>query len=328
MRSARRRWANLYYRYRTLLCWSGDHVRNIRRNKMVSRNRVTSEILRRLGDSIPLQFKTPDGQTEALSLASGVLRVFLRSEWVEKHVISDDSKKGFLSIRDDDPVKREISFFRVMDLAEILFNLQRVPGFDECLDRMRRGDIEGALAEFNIGRMLFLNKVPFRFVIPQGVKKKDYDFDILCPNGQAACADAKCKIDETTFSEGGIKEALKKARGQLPNEKPGIIFVKVPEHYLSDPLFQMQSIQIAERFLGGVTRIASVKYYVEPIQFANNVMRIELAYKELSNPRTDFGDGVDWNLFRKHHLPPEANGMPPHYKRIILSRFKMRPPNE
>jgi len=213
-------------------------------------------------------------------------------------------------------------------LAEILFNLQRVPGFDECLDRMRRGDIEGALAEFNIGRMLFLNKVPFRFVIPQGVKKKDYDFDIICANGQAACADAKCKIDETTFSEGGIKEALKKARGQLPNEKPGIIFVKVPEHYLSDPLFQMQSIQIAERFLGGVTRIASVKYYVEPIQFANNVMRIELAHKELSNPRTDFGDGVDWNLFRKHHLPPEANGMPPHYKRIILSRFKMRPPNE
>jgi hypothetical protein len=256
-----------------------------------------------------------------------VLRVFLGGEWVERHVISDNSKKGFLSVKEDDPIKREISFFRLMDLAEMFWNLQRVPGFDECIWRMRNGDIEGTLAELNVGRMLYLNEVPFRFVIPQGVKKKDYDFDIICPNGQVACADAKCKIDETTFSEGGIKEALKKARGQLPNEKPGIIFVKVPEHYLFDTQFQTQSIQIARRFLGGISRIVSVKYYVEPLQFANNVMRVDLAYKEVSNPRTDFGDDVDWNLFRKHHLPPEVNGMPPHYERIILSRFRIRPPD-
>jgi hypothetical protein len=140
------------------------------------------------------------------------LRVFLGSEWVEKHVISDVGKKGFLSVKEEDPIKREISFFRVMDLAELLHNLQYVPGFDECIFRMRQGDIEGTLAELNVARMLFLNKVPFRFVIPQGVKKKDYDFDILCPNGQVACADAKCKIDETISSENGIRNVLRAPR--------------------------------------------------------------------------------------------------------------------
>jgi hypothetical protein len=290
---------------------------------MLPRNRVTPEIFRQLNDSIPLQLKTPDGQTEALAMASGVLRVFLGSEWVEKHVISHNSKKGFLSVKEQDPIKREISFFRVMDLAEMLYNLQRMPGFDECIVRMRNGDIEGTLAELNNARMLFPNKVPFRFVVPQGVKKKDYDFDILCPNGRVACADAKCKIDETSFSEGGIREALRKAREQLPNDKPGIIFVKTPEHYLANPTFLAKAIQIAQRFLGGVTRIVSVKFYVEPIRLANNVMRIDLAYKEVSNPRTDFGDNINWNLFRKHDLPPETNGMPPHYKRIILSRFRL-----
>jgi hypothetical protein len=143
----------------------------------------------------------------------------------------------------------------------------------------------------------------------------------LLPNGQVACADAKCKIEETIFSEGGIKEALKKARGQLPNEKPGIVFVKVPEHYLADPDFQAKSIQLAQRFLGGVTRIVSVKYYVEPIRLFSNVMQVQLGFGEVSNPKTDFGNNVDWSVFRKHDLPPEANGIPQHYDRIILGKY-------
>ena len=280
-------------------------------------------MLRRLSDSIPPELKTPDGQTEAFALASGVLRLFLGSEWVEKCIISDLGKKGFLSVKEQDPIKREISFFRVMDLAEILYNLQYTPGFDECVNRMRQGDIEGTLAELNVARMLFLNCVPFRFVVPQGVKKKDYDFDILFATGQVASADAKCKIDETTFSEGGIRNSLKAAREQLPNDKPGIIFIKVPEHWLENYDFRNRALPLVRRFLGGVRRIVSVKFYSEPISFANNVMRIDLAYKEESNPRTDFGDNIDWSLFRKHNLPPEANGMPQHYKRIILSRFRM-----
>jgi hypothetical protein len=316
MINARRHW--------TLLSWkTRDYI--LGRTKMAPRNRVTPEILRRLTDAIPTRLKTPDGQTEALAIAAGVLRIFLGAEWVERHVISDNFKKGFLSVEKQDPIKREISFFRLIDLAEMLYNLQRVPGFDECVDRMRNGDIEGTLAELNVARLLFLNKVPFRFVIPRGVKKRDYDFDILCPNGRVACADAKCKIDETSFSEGGIRETLRKARKQLPNDKPGIIFVKTPQHYLTDPEFHAKAIKIAERFLGGVSRIVSVKFYVEPIQYMNNVMRIDFAYHEVSNPRTEFGDHVDWNLFRKQEqlAPDEVDHIPPHYERIILSRFRL-----
>src|SRR5579872_82605 len=216
MRKTVRRWVSLYHRHRTLLSWTRDHIRNLRRNKMVSRNRLERDGLGKLSASIPDQFKTADGQTEALSMATGILRVFLGSEWVERHVISGASKKGFLSVKESDPIRLNISFFRLMDLAEMFWNLQRVPGFDECIWRMRNGDVEGTLAELNIGRMLYLNKVMFRFVVPQGVKEKDYDFDIICPNGRLACADAKCKIEETSFSEGGIKEAFRTARGQLP----------------------------------------------------------------------------------------------------------------
>jgi hypothetical protein len=133
---------------------------------------------------------------------------------------------------------------------------------------------------------------------------------------------------ETTFSENGIRNALKAAREQLPNDKPGIIFIKTPEHWLADENFRNNALLVARRFLGGVRRIVSVKFYVEPISFANNVMRIDLAYKEVSNSKTDFGDNIDWNLFKKHDLPPEANGMPQHYQRIILGRFRIGKPTK
>jgi hypothetical protein len=121
-----------------------------------------------------------------------------------------------------------MSFFRVMDPAEVIYNLQPVPGFDECITRMRAGDIEGTYAELDFGRMLYLNKVPFRFVVPQGTTGRDYDIEIEYPNGTIASADAKCKIEGTDFSSNTIENTLKKARKQLPDSMPGIVFVKVP----------------------------------------------------------------------------------------------------
>jgi len=48
--------------------------------------------------------------------------------------------------------------------------------------------------------------------------------------------------------------------------------------------------------------------------------RHDHACKEVLNPVTDFGNGIDWSIFRKFDLPPEANGMPAHWQRIIFSR--------
>jgi hypothetical protein len=47
-------------------------------------------------------------------------------------------------------------------------------------------------------------------------------------------------------------------------------------------------------------------------------VKIEYAYKEVSNPVTDFGNGVDWDIFRHHELPPESTGMPEHWQRILF----------
>ena len=191
---------------------------------------------------------------------------------------------------------------------------------------MYEGNIEGTLAELDFGRMLFINKVPFLFVILQDVKKLDYDFEILYPSGIVACADAKCKIEATTFTENGIRNVLNEARKQLPNERPGIVFVKVPARWLEDPNFVPLSIQCARKFLGGVPRVVAVKYYCSPVVWANNVLIIRHAFKEVSNPITEFGNNLNWDIFQKGEFPPEWNGSPPWWQRFFC--FPTGNPND
>jgi hypothetical protein len=88
-----------------------------------------------------------NAKAASFALASGVLRAFFDPEWVERHIISDEYKPGFMSIDESQIERQEITFFRGMDLAEVIDNLQLVPGFDECITRMRDGDIEGTYAE-------------------------------------------------------------------------------------------------------------------------------------------------------------------------------------
>lgn len=263
----------------------------MKKPEIVIRLRMSFQQLQQGFASLPPVVRE-NGQTKSLALASGVLRAFMGAEWVERHVISDGRKKGFLSIDEPDTHRREMSFFRVMDLAEVIYNLQPVPGFDECITRMRDGDIEGTYAELDFGRMLYLNKVSFRFVVPQGTTGLDYDIEVEYPNGTIASADAKCKIEGTDFSENTIENTLKKARKQLPGSMPGIVFVKVPPRWIADPQCVTAMLDVARSFLRGTRRVVSVKFYSSPISFSDNMLRHDHAYKELSNPVTDFGAGA------------------------------------
>jgi hypothetical protein len=283
----------------------------------IIRRRMSFEQLQSGFDSLPSQVRD-NAQTESLALASGVLRAFMGADWVERHVISDGRKKGFLSIDESDPHRREMSFFRVMDLSEVIYNLQSVPGFDECITRMRDGDIEGTYAELDFGRMLYLNKVSFRFVVPQGIAGRDYDIEVEYPGNIVASADAKCKIEATEFSENTIRNTLGKARKQLPDTMPGIVFVKVPPRWIADATNVATMLDVARSFLRMTRRVVSVKFYSSPITFSDNLLRHDHAYKEISNSVTDFGDNIDWSIFKKFNLPPEMNGMPPHWQRIIF----------
>lgn len=254
-------------------------------------------------------------QEQTLALASAVIRMILGEAWFDKYVMPK-GRKNIFTVDESNNLSTEHSLIKLIDFAEMLYNLQDAPGYDHCINRMREGNIEGTLAELDMGKLLYINYVPFRFVIPSGNRKSDYDIEILYSNGIEACADAKCKIDTTEFSESGIRNVLKEARDQLPNNRPGIIFVKVPRRWLDNPDFDRVATQCAQRLLGGTDRIVSVKYYTFELTFDNSRLEVTHLTAEFSNERTKFGDNIDWQLFHPRN-PRSPLGMPKHWQRIF-----------
>jgi hypothetical protein len=182
---------------------------------------------------------------------------------------------------------------------------------------MRRGDIDGTYAELDFGRMLYLYRAPFRYVVASGIAENDYDIELRCPNGMTACGDAKCKLETTIFSKNTLDQALEKARSQLPKTRPGIIFMKLPLTWLEIPYLLQSCIETAADFLRTTERVVSVKYYSTHIAVVDDGLFIHHAGKEISNPITYFGNDVDWDIFPPNLLPYDWNGMPPWWQRII-----------
>jgi hypothetical protein len=282
---------------------------------MVQRNRITPEALQETFDQIP---KELNGTTQSFALASAVVRGFLSEKWLDRHVMPNRRKPGFLTMNETNAVALDMSAYRIMDLAELLYNLQHVPGFDECIARMRDGDIEGTHAELDFGRMLYLHQIPFRYVVQTGLKGSDYDVDVFYPNGLVMCGDAKCKVEATEFSAKTIDDTLEKARRQLPDDRPGIVFVKLPPRWIEVPNFADVCVAVARDFLRTTRRVVSVKYYTSPITFMDGMMKVQHAFKEVSNPITDFGHFQNWDIFRVNLMLLEWNGMPPWWQRIIF----------
>ena len=165
---------------------------------------------------------------------------------------------------------------------------------------MQRGDIEGTYAELDLGRMLYQSDLSFRFVTRSGKKGDDFDIEILFSDGVTVCADAKCKIETTEFSEQTVLNSLRHARGQFPKDKPSIVFVKMPSRWIADNSNMKEMLtKIATVFLRGTGRVVSVKYYASQIQWEDGHVLHVQAFHEISNncDINRFDPSRNWDMF-------------------------------
>jgi hypothetical protein len=249
-----------------------------------------------------------------LVMALLVFERFLGWPWCETHLLN--ATTGFLHLDFSNDQKRETTTVRLFELAENIFCLQSVNGLDECLESLKTAkvdsnQVESTYAEIEFGRILGFYEVPFRFV-PRGVEKSP-DFEISYPDGLKIFADAKCKLEASSFSENTLKTSLKDAREQFPKDGAGIAFLKVPQAWAEDARVRMALYKVTTEYLRQTQRIASVKFYAEVLNFDPKIVRRQYAFLEISNPRSRIEPGRDWTLFENRPVSPEWGGKHPRW---------------
>jgi hypothetical protein len=229
----------------------------------------------------------------------GVMKRFFGDEWLRAHVVTAQPT-DYLGLDFTSDQAREEKTWRIIELAEMLFNLQSVSGFRSCIVQMQRGQIEDTYAELETGKWLQVHEVPFRFNMPTGVKGEDYDLDIIYPD-VTACADTKCKFETTEVSPSSIRDSLEQARSQLPKDRPGIIFVKMPAHWLETPPSVASFVREAEGFLRNTGRVVSVKFYSPMRVITGGMVASLMRFREVSNlNHRHKAARADWDIFAKH----------------------------
>jgi hypothetical protein len=154
-----------------------------------------------------------------------VLGHFFGDEWVRRHLF----ESGFLKppSAERDRSKHQQVGMHGYQLAEALFNLQGIEGFNGIHYRLLRGEIEPCIGELEAARFLKVRRESFRFVVPQGRRGEDYDLEVRREAG-TICCEAKIKLEDEELTEKGVYESLRRARSRnLPSAKPGVIFLRV-----------------------------------------------------------------------------------------------------
>jgi hypothetical protein len=254
-----------------------------------------------------------------------VSRKFLGFDWVQTHV---GATTGFLRRDESSALARETHYMRTTVLAEMLYNLQIVAGFNNCIAELEGGQIESAYAALEIARLLCCQAtdlgMQFYFVTPR--RGRSYDLYITMSDGVTLRAETKCKQEETEISLRTVNESMQHAQKyQLPKTRPGIIFVKVPRPWL-DIQFGRELERMTDRFLKNTGRVVSVKYYTAQVTYdvvrgGERIAKL-IQYNEYSNPYHRFAKLRDynWNLFPDAPVPapPETmsyNGLPRTWQR-------------
>lgn len=279
--------------------------------------------------SFPVEVRA-DAVRLTFTMAVTIIRHFFGKQWCEDNIIQDADHSrtdGFLRIDYTPGFQGERKTARILDFAETLFNLQRVEGFDDRVDHMRTGPIEATFAEFDFARFLYVHGIKFNFVEPVNVKGKDYDFGIEYCDGREACADAKCRLEGTEVCADAIRNSLNKARSNnLPSDKPGIVFVKVPQTWFELAGVREDIRTVIEDFLRSTQRLVSIVVYTTAaMEMAEQEVTLHRhRFLEFPNASHRFDKTKSWALFKDFRVPREWGGMPPWWVRVFSQGFIMR----
>jgi len=165
-------------------------------------------------------------------VGENVLASFFGVEWVES-MVREGKAGSFIRANPAPGLETSRHVDRVVSLAEMLFNFQGVPGLEAVVERVKNNDYQSGIAELEAGRFLAMCRLPFEFNPTTGTRGTDYDLTAWLRDGSRIACESKCKLESTTRSLATVRNALNDARGQLPNDCVTVVFLKIPESWLT-----------------------------------------------------------------------------------------------
>lgn len=166
-----------------------------------------------------------------------------------------DKRMEYLNTNVSKRSNLQVHQFRTVLLADCLFKLQNVDGFQYKLKELRELSpkkpevfIEDIISELLIPKMLIEDEAVIKYIKPSRKKGNDYDIEITFKNGIQLGAEIKCKREDTAINPNSLKRKLKKAIDQFPKNMKCIIFVKIPKELIYDKTFRPSVESFLETF--------------------------------------------------------------------------------
>jgi hypothetical protein len=271
---------------------------------------ITPERLRTRQDELA---KTHTQGDVSQIIANEIAVHYLGDHWYSRYVKHTSPHAKYFMV--DNSASRQVvmtGIMRWLEFAETLLNLQSITGFEIVLDELFNGKIEPAYAELEIARMLAMFGWKFHFVPPIGGAKQNYDLEIFYPDGYKVCAETEAKIEATAPRARSISTSIRHSRKQLPDDAPGVIFIRVPERWVRDTELAERIKDVANGYLNQSEHIRSIKFYSPITIFTSEHTTRWHLYVEVSNLK--FRER-NWDMFQDENVP--IGGRPSWWIRIF-----------
>lgn len=190
-----------------------------------------------MAESFSTQFPRIRPSAEAMQyvMAATLIRTYIGDEWCDRNLSGSDQSDPYIAQNFSANRALIMAQAKITSIGEMIFNLQHIPNARERFARIRDSSLEVAISDLEAARLLALSEQRFKFIEEQNRKGFDYDIEVTLDDETPLCCESKCKLESTELSKETILNSLRKAARQVPDDKPGAIFIKFPESWIRSP---------------------------------------------------------------------------------------------
>jgi hypothetical protein len=190
-------------------------------------------------------------------MAYRVLWYYVGQDWAHANVSLKDKENSFtLNSLGNGDEERGLHYMRIIDLADVVFQLRSCKGFDIFLKRLTARDTQVAYEEGEAAALFDRSGYSVEFFAEAGMRGSDFDFRAskLCQ-----CVSVEVThLENDVFSARSLENKLAEKRTQVPRSHPAALCIWVKPSWADDPDVEAVTEGGLKKFFRGSRRFGAV----------------------------------------------------------------------